>query len=112
MIYKKELEEKYNELLKENGKLKEEVARCNDNFTERVQWDGRQYNELKEKYDTLYNSIVSLFEPIVKDIVKNNLSISNIFKNSEMTSSLMWDNETFDEHHSDVEVYEPCGLDE
>ena len=29
-----------------------------------------------------------------------------------MTSSLMWDNETFDEHHSDVEVYEPCGLDE
>ena len=109
---KKELEEKYNELLKENGKFKEEVERCNANFTERIQWDGHQYNELKEKYDTLRYAITNLFEPIVKDIIKDNLSISNTFDNGTMTSSLMWNNETSDEHHSDVEVYEPCGLDE
>lgn len=108
MITKKELEEKYNELLKENGRLKAELAEVRQDKTKM----DAKYWELATKYEAMQESLMGLLGSTVGDLIRKNLKVVNEFDDGTMTTRVQWNGVTFAEDHSTVEVYEPNGLDE
>lgn len=108
MTTKKELQDKYNELLKENGRLKAELAEVRQDETKKA----AKYWELTEKYEAMQESLMGLLGPVVGDLIRKNLKVVNEFDDGTMTARVQWNGVTFAEDHSTVEVYEPCRLDE